>query len=108
MDPSYEPGVVEVRTLFGLKMEQKRNTAVINRDLFNNIVTKHQEVIIRIRSAAGFSLGYTCALFIKESHIIILLSPALTVLMCLNTKSRLPAVFIQAVCSVLGLYHLHV
>ena len=44
MDPAYEPDDMETRTLFGLKMQQKRNDAVINRDLFKNIVTKRQEV----------------------------------------------------------------
>jgi len=44
MDPSYEPEDRELRTLFGLKLEQKRNNARITSDLFTNIVSKNKDV----------------------------------------------------------------
>ncbi|XP_060008155.1 bifunctional purine biosynthesis protein ATIC isoform X2 [Lagenorhynchus albirostris] len=45
MDQSYSPDENEVRTLFGLRLSQKRNNSVINRSLFSNIVTKNKDVI---------------------------------------------------------------
>lgn len=44
MDPHYEPDDLEVRTLYGLNLMQKRNNAVIDRSLFKNIVTKNKNV----------------------------------------------------------------
>lgn len=35
---------METRTLFGLQMEQKRNDAVINKEVFENVVTQRKEV----------------------------------------------------------------
>ena len=35
---------METRTLFGLKMQQQRNNAVINESLLTSIVSKQQEV----------------------------------------------------------------
>lgn len=40
MDPEYEPDEEEVRVLFGLHLKQKRNGAVIDKELFSNIVSK--------------------------------------------------------------------
>uniref|UniRef100_A0A8B9JK85 Bifunctional purine biosynthesis protein ATIC n=1 Tax=Astyanax mexicanus TaxID=7994 RepID=A0A8B9JK85_ASTMX len=40
MDPEYEPDEQEVRVLFGLHLKQKRNNAVIDKELFSNIVSK--------------------------------------------------------------------
>ena len=34
MDPSYEPTLMEKRTLFGLHLEQRRNDALINEGMF--------------------------------------------------------------------------
>ncbi|XP_076620780.1 bifunctional purine biosynthesis protein ATIC [Colletes latitarsis] len=45
IDPTYVPSSMERKVLFGLTMEQKRNDAVINKDTFANIVTKHSTVI---------------------------------------------------------------
>lgn len=39
MDPDYEPDDCEVRVLFGLHLEQKRNNALINKEFFNNVVS---------------------------------------------------------------------
>lgn len=46
MDPHYEPDDLEVRTLYGLNLMQKRNNAVIDRSLFKNIVTKNKNVSV--------------------------------------------------------------
>lgn len=44
MDQSYKPDENEVRTLFGLRLSQKRNNGVIDKSLFSNIVTKNKDV----------------------------------------------------------------
>lgn len=44
MDPNYEPADQEVRQVYGLYMEQKRNNIKIDASLFNNIVTKNKNV----------------------------------------------------------------
>ncbi len=40
MDPDYEPDETEVRVLFGLYLKQKRNTGLINKEFFSNVVSK--------------------------------------------------------------------
>lgn len=40
MDPEYEPDEIEVRVLFGLYLKQKRNGGIINKEFFNNVVSK--------------------------------------------------------------------
>lgn len=40
MDPEYEPDETEVRVLFGLCLKQKRNGGIINKEFFNNVVSK--------------------------------------------------------------------
>lgn len=62
IDPSYEPDEVESRTLFGLHLEQKRNDAVINADIFKNIVTSRTDLsenAIRDLIIAQIALKYT-------------------------------------------------
>ena len=44
MDPAYEPPELESRTLFGLKLEQLRNNARIDKSVFTNIASKSQVV----------------------------------------------------------------
>jgi phosphoribosylaminoimidazolecarboxamide formyltransferase / IMP cyclohydrolase len=44
IDPSYEPPVMERKVLFGLTLEQRRNDATIDKNLFTNIVTKKKDV----------------------------------------------------------------
>ena len=39
MDVNYEPVDTELRTLYGLKLEQKRNTAVIDKKMFDTVMT---------------------------------------------------------------------
>jgi len=62
MNPNYEPGNLEVRTLFGLTLEQKRNDAMINQDLFRNIVSKNKNLpatAVRDLIVATIALKYT-------------------------------------------------
>ncbi|XP_029815453.1 bifunctional purine biosynthesis protein PURH, partial [Manacus vitellinus] len=62
MDPHYEPDDLEVRTLYGLNLMQKRNNAVIDRSLFKNIVTKNKtlpEAAIRDLIVASIAVKYT-------------------------------------------------
>lgn len=62
MDPSFEPAEMETRTLFGLKMEQKRNSSPITEDLFTNVVTKRQNINdenLRDLMVATIALKYT-------------------------------------------------
>lgn len=61
MDPSYEPDEPEVRVLFGLHLKQKRNTALINKELFTNVVSKGtlSEKAVRDLIVASIALKYT-------------------------------------------------
>ncbi|NP_001090100.1 5-aminoimidazole-4-carboxamide ribonucleotide formyltransferase/IMP cyclohydrolase L homeolog [Xenopus laevis] len=62
MDTSYEPSDIEIRSLFGLQLEQKRNDAVIDRTLFNSIVTNNKEIpesAVRDLIVATIALKYT-------------------------------------------------
>lgn len=52
MDPAYEPEEQEVRQVYGLYLEQKRNNYKIDASLFKNIVSKNKEV--------------SCCIFIME------------------------------------------
>lgn len=40
MDPEYEPDETEVRVLFGLYLEQKRNGGLVNKEFFSNVVSR--------------------------------------------------------------------
>ncbi len=44
MDPTWEPAPDEEKTIFGLKLKQRRNDAKITADTFKNIVTKNKDV----------------------------------------------------------------
>ncbi|XP_055628902.1 bifunctional purine biosynthesis protein ATIC isoform X2 [Toxorhynchites rutilus septentrionalis] len=62
IDPTYEPSPIERKTLFGLQMEQRRNDADINKELFTNIVTKNKtlpESALRDLIVATIALKYT-------------------------------------------------
>ncbi|KAK0049933.1 bifunctional purine biosynthesis protein PURH [Biomphalaria pfeifferi] len=62
IDPSYVPPLMEARTLFGLQLEQRRNDAVIDKDLFTNIVSKRNELpeeAVRDLIVATVALKYT-------------------------------------------------
>ncbi|XP_019493739.1 PREDICTED: bifunctional purine biosynthesis protein PURH [Hipposideros armiger] len=62
MDPSYTPDENEVRTLFGLRLSQKRNNGVIDRSLFSNVVTKNKDLpesALRDLIVASVAVKYT-------------------------------------------------
>ncbi|KAG6459626.1 bifunctional purine biosynthesis protein ATIC [Manduca sexta] len=62
MDPNYEPDLMEQKTIFGLTLEQRRNDAKINADLFKNIVTKNKNLpanAVRDLIVATIALKYT-------------------------------------------------
>eukprot|EP01061_Rhynchopus_euleeides_P007370 TRINITY_DN163_c0_g1_i1.p2 TRINITY_DN163_c0_g1~~TRINITY_DN163_c0_g1_i1.p2 ORF type:complete len:604 (+),score=293.91 TRINITY_DN163_c0_g1_i1:62-1873(+) len=44
MDPAFQPSATEMRTVYGLTLQQPRNDAVITKDLLNNVVTKKKEI----------------------------------------------------------------
>ena len=54
MDPAYEPPESETRTLFGLKLQQVRNNAMINKSVFSNIGSKRKEVSIHTNYFEGW------------------------------------------------------
>ncbi|EPY81436.1 bifunctional purine biosynthesis protein PURH isoform 3 [Camelus ferus] len=62
MDQSYKPDENEVRTLFGLRLSQKRNNGVIDRSLFSNVVTKNKDLpesALRDLIVATIAVKYT-------------------------------------------------
>ncbi|KAI7867259.1 phosphoribosylaminoimidazolecarboxamide formyltransferase/IMP cyclohydrolase [Spinellus fusiger] len=62
MDPTYEPESREVRQVYGLYLEQKRNTIKIDASLFKNIVTKNKDLpeeAVRDLIVATIALKYT-------------------------------------------------
>ena len=44
VDPNYVPSEVETRQVFGVSLQQRRNTARVGAGLFDNLVTKNKEV----------------------------------------------------------------
>lgn len=66
MDPQYEPDELEVRTLYGLNLMQKRNNAVIDRSLFKNIVTKNKNVSVGDEWAQRHMEWMNCWAFMEE------------------------------------------
>ncbi|KAJ2452124.1 bifunctional phosphoribosylaminoimidazolecarboxamide formyltransferase/IMP cyclohydrolase [Coemansia sp. RSA 2336] len=44
MDPTYEPPSLETRQVYGLSMQQRRNDAVIDASLFNNLVSQNKDL----------------------------------------------------------------
>ncbi|XP_028176115.1 bifunctional purine biosynthesis protein PURH isoform X3 [Ostrinia furnacalis] len=62
MDPSYEPDLIEKKTIFGLTLEQRRNDAKITKDLFSNVVTSKKSLpdnATRDLIVATIALKYT-------------------------------------------------
>uniref|UniRef100_A0A674PJC2 Bifunctional purine biosynthesis protein ATIC n=1 Tax=Takifugu rubripes TaxID=31033 RepID=A0A674PJC2_TAKRU len=61
IDPEYEPDETEVRVLFGLYLKQKRNGGIINKEFFNNVVSKGSlsEDAVRDLTVATIALKYT-------------------------------------------------
>ncbi|ORX91383.1 IMP cyclohydrolase [Basidiobolus meristosporus CBS 931.73] len=44
MDPAYEPSDIETRQVYGLHLQQRRNDIQIEKSLFDNIVSKNQQL----------------------------------------------------------------
>ncbi len=62
MDPDYTPPEMESRELFGLTLQQKRNTAAITRETFARVVTTQQhmpEDVLETLVVATIALKYT-------------------------------------------------
>ncbi|XP_073409325.1 bifunctional purine biosynthesis protein ATIC [Dendrobates tinctorius] len=62
VDSTYEPDDTEIRTIFGLQLEQRRNDAVVDSSLFSNLVTAKKELsesAIRDLIVATIALKYT-------------------------------------------------
>jgi AICAR transformylase/IMP cyclohydrolase PurH len=65
MDQSYKPDENEVRTLFGLRLSQKRNNGVIDSSLFSNVVTKNKDVSLKISELSAVTLAGLFSIFIS-------------------------------------------
>lgn len=62
MDPGYEPPEMETRQVFGLTLQQKRNTAPISLETFRNVVTSNKTVpdeVLRTLMVGTIALKYT-------------------------------------------------
>lgn len=62
IDPTYEPAEIEMRQVFGVTLEQRRNDARIGPDLFENRVTRNKELppeAMRDLTVATIALKYT-------------------------------------------------
>ncbi|MEE6490947.1 hypothetical protein FKM82_016051 [Ascaphus truei] len=62
MDPGYEPVGMEVRSIFGLQLEQKKDDSVIDSALFGNVVTPKKELpesAVRDLIVATIAVKYT-------------------------------------------------
>ncbi|KAK3825485.1 MAG: phosphoribosylaminoimidazolecarboxamide formyltransferase/IMP cyclohydrolase [Benniella sp.] len=62
MDPNYEPPELESRQVYGLTMQQRRNNAKIDANLFKNLVTKNKDLpegALRDLIVATIALKYT-------------------------------------------------
>lgn len=62
IDPAYEPPDMESREIFGLTLQQQRNTAVITSDTFRNVVTSHKHIpdaVLETLIVATIALKYT-------------------------------------------------
>jgi phosphoribosylaminoimidazolecarboxamide formyltransferase / IMP cyclohydrolase len=62
MDPNYSPPPVERREVYGLTLTQQRNSAVISKDMFANVVSSNKALTdgaIRDLLVATITLKYT-------------------------------------------------
>jgi len=62
IDPAYQPPEIESRDLFGMRLEESRNTAKVTRALLANVVSKKKEVpeeAARTLLVATVALKYT-------------------------------------------------
>jgi len=77
MDPDYEPSAMETRTIFGLHLEQLRNTSRIDESMFKNVKTARNvvshyslpdllQVFVMVYM---YNVGTVyCALYLKSLH----------------------------------------
>lgn len=77
IDPSYVPSPMERKTLYGLTMEQKRNDAVIDKSVFDNVVTTKSKSLsenaIRDLIVATITVKYTqsnSVCYVKNGQVI--------------------------------------
>lgn len=62
IDPAYEPPEMESRQLFGMTLQQHRNTALITKDTFRNVVTSNKHIpddVLETLIVATVALKYT-------------------------------------------------
>lgn len=62
IDPAYEPPEMESRELFGMTLQQRRNTALITKDTFRNVVTSNKHIpddVLETLIVATIALKYT-------------------------------------------------
>lgn len=62
IDPNYEPSLIERKTLFGLTLEQKRNDAIIDGNLFKHVVSANKtlpDAAVRDLIVATIALKFT-------------------------------------------------
>ena len=62
IDSAYEPPEMESRTLFGMTLQQHRNTALITKETFHNVVTSNKHVpddVLETLIVATIALKYT-------------------------------------------------
>lgn len=69
MDQSYNPDENEVRTLFGLRLSQKRNNGVIDKSLFSNVVTKNKDVSLEVSELTACDFSRLFSIFISFTFI---------------------------------------
>ncbi|KAI0306016.1 AICARFT/IMPCHase bienzyme [Multifurca ochricompacta] len=71
IDANWAPGEVETRQVYGVSLQQRRNDAVINAKLFNNIVSKNKnlpENAINDLIVATLALKYTQSNSVAYAH----------------------------------------
>jgi phosphoribosylaminoimidazolecarboxamide formyltransferase / IMP cyclohydrolase len=62
MDPNYEPVDIETKSVYGFTLQQSRNNAIIDKNLFNTIVTANKNVsneALQSLIVATIALKYT-------------------------------------------------
>ena len=62
IDPAYVPSEMESRDIFGMTLQQKRNTAVITRETFRHVVTSQKQIpdaVLETLLVATVALKYT-------------------------------------------------
>jgi phosphoribosylaminoimidazolecarboxamide formyltransferase/IMP cyclohydrolase len=62
MDPNYEPSEMETREIYGIKLEQTRNNAIITPQILKDIVSKKKDIpadVVQSLMVATVALKYT-------------------------------------------------